>query len=408
MAVKDFLRDASLFKPLSEDNLDQLQKLGKTILTEAGEVVCREGEDSDRMFVILEGRVKVYKRDEHGHEATLRELREGDFFGELGLLDSHVRSASISCVTPCKFFVLERGPFLDIISKSGADIIGRVFAETARKIRDLTERYAQEEWKQKLFQAEIQLDRHRSITEMVAGISHELNTPLGIVNTAIGIITEKLAASEVENLFSKNSRLQEAYEDLIEASTLAQNNIRRAYKLVDNFKNVSVNHLVDNKEAMDIHKLVLEIIDLFRINAKKSKITISVKDELGEGGRRQWLGYPGYLSQVILNFLTNIERYAYPDGVGGKVEITVGAGELNGAPSFEIAVRDFGKGIAPQNLGKIWDPFFTTGRTIGGTGLGLSVVYNIVTTGFGGTIEVESELGKGTAFHLAFPQEIQV
>jgi signal transduction histidine kinase len=109
-----------------------------------------------------------------------------------------------------------------------------------------------------------------------------------------------------------------------------------------------------------------------------------------------------------MNFLQNIERYAYPAGIGGKVNITVADQEgHNSDGQFMLKVRDFGNGINPNDMAKIFDPFFTTGRDKGGTGLGLAIVNNMVTDAMQGTLSVESELGCGTCFTVSFPKTLQ-
>jgi signal transduction histidine kinase len=118
---------------------------------------------------------------------------------------------------------------------------------------------------------------------------------------------------------------------------------------------------------------------------------------------KEWKGYPGYFTQIILNLLQNIERYAYTSGQGGKVDITVAD---KNDEKFIITVRDFGKGISPDHITKVFDPFFTTGRDKGGSGLGLAIVHNIVTTALQGSIEVSSEIDKGTMFSITIPKII--
>jgi signal transduction histidine kinase len=116
-------------------------------------------------------------------------------------------------------------------------------------------------------------------------------------------------------------------------------------------------------------------------------------------------GVPANLTQVVLNLVTNADRYAYPKGRGGKIEVTVSAVEVKrGVPGFEVVVRDFGEGIAKENLPQIFDPFFTTARGAGGTGLGLAIVKNIVTASLGGTVRVESAPGTGTSFFIRVPR----
>jgi signal transduction histidine kinase len=131
-----------------------------------------------------------------------------------------------------------------------------------------------------------------------------------------------------------------------------------------------------------------------------------VRHGLSEPAERAWLGYRGYLTQVLLNLLGNIERYAYPDGEGGRVEIEIVADKRRPDEFFLLTVRDFGQGIAADHLPKVFDPFFTTGRSKGGTGLGMAIVHNIVTTALKGSIGLESKLGSGTTVTLRAPRKV--
>jgi signal transduction histidine kinase len=109
---------------------------------------------------------------------------------------------------------------------------------------------------------------------------------------------------------------------------------------------------------------------------------------------------------VILNLLTNVERYAYPDGRGAKVLVGVAEDTDGREPRFVVTVQDFGRGIPPEDLPRVFDAFFTTGRGKGGSGLGLAIVHNIVTSALKGSVAAESELDKGTRVTVRFPKTI--
>jgi signal transduction histidine kinase len=247
-------------------------------------------------------------------------------------------------------------------------------------------------------------ERLRALSQLVAGVAHELNTPLGIINTALSIITQRLN-SDVFKTVSLDRKARSAWDDVLEAAQLAEGNIQRAHRLVQSFKNISVSWLTDSRENLDIVDALNETLTLFSINARRAHLALELRDDLG-GHSHTWLGYRGYLSQVLLNLLTNVERYAYPDGAGGRVVISIGADDERAVRCYLIGVRDFGHGIAPEHLPKVFDPFFTTGRGSGGTGLGLAIVHNIVTSALKGTIAVESSLGQGTRFTPTVPQTI--
>ncbi len=200
---------------------------------------------------------------------------------------------------------------------------------------------------------------------------------------------------------------EEVLTDLHDAAALIQSNIRRAAQLVESFKNLSVRNVTDCKEVVDIGALTEEAVGLYRLKARQSRLLLEVIDELGEADRT-WDGYPGRFSQIILNLLTNIDRYAYPEGQGGKVRVVVsrenGAGE---ASRFSVVVEDFGRGIPQEDLPKVFNAFFTTGRATGGTGLGLAIVHNLVTSALQGTVRIDSEPGQGTRVVMSLPMEVQ-
>jgi signal transduction histidine kinase len=253
--------------------------------------------------------------------------------------------------------------------------------------------------------SEAALERHRALTQMVAGVAHEINTPLGIASTSVSVIEGRLSLPEIKGIFGESHESMEILSDILESTDLLKRNVLRAHKLVESFKKISVGLVTETKENANITALVADAVDLFRINARQASLSIHV-DASRISGSPEWLGYPGYLTQVILNFLQNIERYAYPEAQGGKVEITISDQLHDMEAYFVIIVRDYGAGIGPDNLAKVFEPFFTTGRSKGGTGLGLAIVKNIVSSALSGSISVTSDLGKGTIFTVSFPKRI--
>ncbi len=253
--------------------------------------------------------------------------------------------------------------------------------------------------------SEADLERHRTLTQMVAGVAHEINTPLGIASTALSVIEGRLLLAKTQALFDQSHETQQILADILESSALLKSNVLRAHKLVETFKKIAVGQITEKKEKANLPSLVTDAVGLFRINARQAKLSINI-DTSGITGNPDWFGYPGYLTQVIMNFLQNIERYAYVDGQGGKVDIIV-SDQLDLCDArYQIVVRDFGVGISAENLPKIFDPFFTTGRGRGGTGLGLSIVNNIVTSALKGSISVTSQLNHGTVFTIVIPKII--
>jgi signal transduction histidine kinase len=173
---------------------------------------------------------------------------------------------------------------------------------------------------------------------------------------------------------------------------------------VESFKQVSARQVSGTVETVDVAHVVGDVLDLFKINARRAHLAISFADRR-ERPETTWTGTPSHLTQVLLNLLTNVERYAYPGGEGGAVEIELTTAAVDGRPGIELTVRDFGRGIAPEHRAQVFEPFFTTARGRGGTGLGLAIVHNLVTAVLGGTIRVDSELGAGTCVTVALPSQ---
>ena len=403
MAMLVVLQQVPILKHLDDVQLQHMMATAGRLMLDAGELVFREGDVSDNMFVVLAGSVRVFREDDAGDVIELDLLGPGSLFGELALLDSGPRSASIVVHTPCDLLVVDKPLFATLIHESSTEVILRMLADLSQRMRASNERRIQEQLAKQMVRAEMELARHRSLSQMVAGVAHEINTPLGIANTAAAIIRQELTGPTLSGL-SLDRRNQRAYDAIFEALDLMERNIHRAHKLTNDFKKVSVGQLTDVKEHLILPEVVAEIIDLFKITARQAHLDIALDDMLLPAART-WLGYRGYLSQVLLNLLINIERYAYPPGVGGRVEVQLAARE-GPIPTFTMTVRDWGKGIRPDHLPHVFDAFFTTGRGAGGSGLGLAIVHNIVTGALQGTIDMKSKVGAGTIVTVTFPQII--
>jgi signal transduction histidine kinase len=266
-------------------------------------------------------------------------------------------------------------------------------------------REQEQQHREQALRAEATLERHRSLAQMVAGVAHEINTPLGIASTALSIIENRLSTPRIKAVFGGDEHGRELLADILDAAVLLKNNVLRAHKLVETFKKISVSQITHNKETVDLPAVLVDAVELFKINARQAKLAIAI-DTSGVTGKTQWVGYPGYLTQVMMNFLQNVERYAYHEGQGGQVDIMLTDEHSDGDGWFTVVVRDYGQGISPESLSRVFEPFFTTGRGKGGTGLGLAIVNSIVTSILKGTVTVSSERGKGTSFSVSFPKTI--
>jgi signal transduction histidine kinase len=371
---------------------------------EANQIAFREGEISNSLYVILSGKVKIYKRGDNLAEIELRTAGPGEYFGEFALIDGEARSATVSTLTPCEFFILERDAFLALLANFPQSL-SSVLADLTRSLRATSDRVLKESLEQQAIRTEMELAKYRSLAQMVAGVAHEINTPLGIVNTAASIVKQRVSSEALGSL-ATDRRTQSILEDIREATDLMEANITRAHRLIQDFKKLSVGQMTDVKEILDLVDVIGEVMGLFKINARQARLEIELQTTLLDPAARQWLGYRGYLTQVLLNVLGNVERYAYPDGSGGRVEIEISADSQGKEEQFVIITRDFGRGIPPEALARVFEPFFTTGRSRGGTGLGLAIVQNIVSSALQGSIELTSQPGRGTQVTVRIPRVI--
>jgi signal transduction histidine kinase len=402
-AAETTLAAVPLFAGLGSEDLRSIAAAGRTRTLAADRIVFGEGDASDGLYVILDGSVRIYKRDHDGTEVDLHKAAAGGYFGELALIDGGPRSASVATLAPGDFFILERPVFVGLLSQS-PQMLATVLSNLSSAVRTTSERVFREMLQQQAIRTEMELARYRSLAEMVAGVAHEINTPLGTVNTAVSIVKGRLGG-DLFGSSAGDAKARAQLDDVHEAVELIEANVRRAHKLILDFKKLSVGQISDTKEPLDLVAVVDEVVGLFKINAREAKLTIEIHDSLAPD-ERAWLGFRGCLTQVLLNLLGNIERYAYPDGAGGKVAIAISAENGPSGPSFVVSVRDFGRGIAVEHLPRIFDPFFTTGRSKGGTGLGMAIVHNIVTMALKGSIDLQSAPGGGTTVTLRIPRQI--
>jgi len=276
------------------------------------------------------------------------------------------------------------------------DLESRKAAELAmRQARDLTETAFKQlnETKNNLVQAE----KMASLGGLVAGVAHEVNTPVGVILTSASVLSEEtiLFKNSLDAGAIKKSEVMRYSEMAIESSRLILANAERAAQLIQSFKQVAVDQTSEARRSFELGEYMDEVIMSLKPTLKRTSVMIEVSCP----EKINLDGYPGAISQVITNFLTNALAHAFAEGQIGLISLSATRSDDNVTLSFE----DNGGGIPPEHLKKIFDPFFTTKRGSGGSGLGLNVVYNLVTQTLGGSLIVHSELGKGTSFIACFP-----
>jgi PAS domain S-box-containing protein len=245
----------------------------------------------------------------------------------------------------------------------------------------------------------VQTEKMAALGELVAGVAHEINTPLGVCVTAASFLELKLdELSRHLAAAGLDRALPEKFlNTLNEAMASILTNLTRAAELVKSFKLVAVDQVSEEKRRFNVKEYIETVLLSLRPKYKRTPHTVEVRcpQDLAI------VSYPGAVSQVITNLVMNSLLHAFDGVAHGRMTLELSAAEGRCVMRY----ADNGRGIPPEHLKKIYDPFFTTKRGRGGSGLGLHVVYNLVTRTLGGRIECASEPGRGTVFTIAFPCE---
>ncbi len=249
----------------------------------------------------------------------------------------------------------------------------------------------------------VQSEIMASLGRLVAGFAHELNTPLGV---AVGSAsTVKREIKKVNNIMEQEEidvdNLLSSLDSINKGFDLTLSNLKRAANLVTSFKRTAVDQSSDEVRIFYIHEVLNDIINTLHNNFKKTTIEILI--DCPKKIRIKSL--PGALEQVVSNLLVNSFIHGFDEGknAGGIIKIKV---ELLDSTRLYLEYSDNGKGITQENLEKIFEPFFTTYRAHGGSGLGMYICYNLVTTQLHGEIHCESEITKGVVFKIDYPIEL--
>jgi PAS domain S-box-containing protein len=244
----------------------------------------------------------------------------------------------------------------------------------------------------------VRSEKMSALGSMVAGIAHELNTPIGNSLTVASTLQDQTRTFN-EDLAKglTKSRLEQYLGGVHEGSAILMSGLRQAAELVSSFKQVAVDQSSVNRRPFRLFDTVHEILLTLGPTMRKTSHTVvnTVPDNIAMDS------YPGPLGQVLTNLINNARVHGFDGRVNGT--ITISARYLDDS-MLELTVQDNGIGIAPNHLARVFDPFFTTKLGKGGSGLGLNIVYNLVTKTLGGSIDVQSALGQGATFVLRLPR----
>ena len=283
---------------------------------------------------------------------------------------------------------------------TGIDITERKRAEQALIVanRDLSS--SLEHLRQTQSQL-VQAEKMAALGSLVAGISHEINTPLGIGVTSATALQEELHS--LRRAFDagtmKRSTLERYLAHGQEGSDILVRNLMRAAELIRSFKQVAVDQVSDERRIFDLGEYIDEVVLSLQPRFKGHRVQVLNRSQAG----LRVDSHPGAIYQILSNLLLNALLHGYDADEQGT--IIIAAQRLG--DEVQIECIDDGKGIAPEIRDRIFEPFFTTRRGAGGSGLGLHIVFNLVVSTLNGSIQLVPGAGRGTTFRINFPLSLE-
>lgn len=246
----------------------------------------------------------------------------------------------------------------------------------------------------------IEFEKMAALGNLVAGVAHEINTPIGIGVTAVSHLQTR--TGKFLELYQSNQMkrvdLEKFLNLLRETTALVLSNLERAAELVKSFKQVAVDQSTEEKRVFNMKECLQGT--LLTLKSKLKRTQHQVEIDCAEGLRLN--SYPGDFSQIVTHLVINSLTHGFEENEEGILRFKIVS--ENYQLTFEYS--DNGKGISSEIVNRVFEPFVTTKRGQGGSGLGLNIVYNIVTQHLGGTIRVAREINRGTKFVIKVPCDV--
>ncbi|GAA5219249.1 HAMP domain-containing sensor histidine kinase [Corallincola platygyrae] len=243
----------------------------------------------------------------------------------------------------------------------------------------------------------VEAEKMSQLGQLVAGVAHEINTPVGVSVTAATLLQDEMGNIQAQISEGKLTRsgLDEHIAKTNQCAEMILSNLNRAAELIKNFKEVAVDQSSEQLREFNLHSYIRDLVSSLRPEFKHHKVSVDVRGDES----LMLFSYPGAFSQILTNMMVNSVRHGFDQD--NEHHIWVG---FRVKDSFlELTYHDDGKGVDEENLKRLFDPFYTTRRASGGTGLGLHIVYNVVSQKLGGTIGASSAPGEGITFTLVLP-----
>ena len=240
-----------------------------------------------------------------------------------------------------------------------------------------------------------------SLGSLVAGFTHDLSTPVGLGVTGMSNFLEK--TNKIKKLYNEEEMNQDDFEKYLnnasKTANLVLTNLQKASELMLSFKKISVDQTSELKRKFNLHDYFKEVV--LSLNNKLKHTNIEIQNNIDR--EIELDSYAGMYSQIFTNLILNSLIHAFEPKQKGSISVTASIKN----DEILLEYKDNGKGISQENLAKIFDPFFTTKINDGGSGLGTTIIYNLVTSKLMGKIKVSSKENEGTSFTIILPKELK-
>jgi PAS domain S-box-containing protein len=355
-------------------DIDPSEAIGRTTTDLMSRYGAAKTDENDQRVLTAKGELGFYEEEYLDSAGNLRQW----LVNKLPLLDTAGEIENIVTVA------------LDIGERKRSELEmrkARDSAETA--LRNLRDTQA----------SLIEAEKLAALGRLVAGVAHEVNNPVGISLTVASALERKTAnfTAEVERGDLRRSSLNDFLATSRDASSQLVANLNRAAELIQSFKQVAADRNYSDQRNFDLADLTEQVVMSLRPGLRKHNLTLNVECQ----PNLTMNSYPGPYGQVLTNLFLNSVAHAFPDGRPGTIDIQARA---SGKENVEIIFSDNGCGMSLDVRRRAFDPFFTTRRDQGGTGLGLHIVYSIVTNRLGGRLDLDSEPGTGTRIQIILPR----
>jgi len=371
------------FPEMTDQEAAEMVALGNIHTYSTDTLLCSEGSVEHTFYILLEGEVKVTKVINETQDRFLADLKPGDFFGEMALIQDAPRAASVRTISPVTVLEIYKDHFDDLVQKNSSMSMAMVRVVT-RRLRDNNDLAIED---LRLKAAELASAYQRlaeeefARSEFLTVVAHELRTPLTAASGFVEMV-----------------RLQNIQGEMLHlVLDTVSNNLQQIIGLVNNILFLQEMEIIlPSFITVDVGKVVASTVEKQRAQAEKNKIGMSLLIAPALPGIA---ADPNSLERAISAILDNAVKFS-PDG--GEIQVLVGF-DLQ---EVWIKVRDAGVGIPPEALPRVFDRFFhleeVCGHLFRGVGLGLSIAKAVIEL-HKGRIEVESELSKGSTFTIFLP-----